>query len=123
MKITIRLFTVLQKYLPPDARGRATVAVQDGATVQQAQAAWMSELNRRLEAVTAKARKPGVEPVGSKGGPSAETGDPIVAYNVAVANKVKAGMKQHEAVLAVNREQPELRAAYVAAYNAAKGRR
>jgi len=36
MKITIRLFTVLQKYLPPDARGRATVAVQDGATVQQA---------------------------------------------------------------------------------------
>jgi len=94
-----------------------------GATVQQAQAAWVAELNRRVEAANAKARKPGVEPVGSKGGPSAETGDPIVAYNVAVANKVKAGMRQHEAVLAVNREQPELRAAYIAAYNAAKGRR
>lgn len=93
-----------------------------GATVQQAQAAWVAELNRRVEAASAKARKPGVEPVGSKGGPSAETGDPIVAYNVAVTNKVKAGMKQHDAVLAVNREQPELRAAYVAAYNAAKGR-
>lgn len=53
---------------------------------------------------------------------TAAAGDPIEEWNAAVAAKVKGGMTKANAVKAVNREQPELRGAMLAAHNAAHGR-
>lgn len=109
--------------------------LEAGATLAQAQAAWMTEQNARLaaartEAETAKAaaKKPGVEALGGGGakgagaaGAAAE-GDPVAAYEAAVAAKCAQGMTRQRAALAVAQGQPELREAYVAAYNAQRGR-
>src|SRR6185436_9518615 len=96
-----------------------------------AQQAYMAELAKEradLQAELAEAKKPaataatkpGVAPLASTGtsSPAAVTGDPIAAFEAAVEEKVKLGMKQHEAIKAVARSNEELRASYVAAHTA-----
>lgn len=94
------------------------------ATLSTAQKAWMAELKRRLDAQTtqqpAAANKPrrGVDPLPE--GPAATgegSDDPIVAWNEAVAAKMRAGMKKRQAIRAVLAEDPELHEAYLTAWN------
>lgn len=101
------------------------------ATVAQAQQAWMAEQQRRIEAANAEAakareearlakvEKPGVAPVASgKVTEQAATGDPIAEFNEAVAEEMRrTGKPRHAAHAAVCRARPELRDAYVAAWN------
>jgi signal peptide peptidase SppA len=101
------------------------------ATVEQARNAWTDELSSRLAATQAeneqlKARKPGVEPLTTekaKGAGADASGDAVAKWNDAVEAKVKLGKTRAQAVAAVARENPELREAYVAAYNADAKRR
>ena len=104
--------------------------MEANATVGQAQTAWMAEQNRRLEAskkeadeakAAAVAKRSGGEPLGSGTGkqPAAASGDPIAAFNEAVAAKQAAGVNpRQKAVVAVIHENPELHEEYVAAVNA-----
>lgn len=101
------------------------------ATVAQATSAWMAEQNARVEkankeAADAKAaaeaakNRPGVEPVRSGGTNSSTSNDSADAegqFKAAVADKVKAGMSQTAAHVAVCKENPELREAMVTAHN------
>lgn len=106
------------------------------ASLQQAQAAWMREQASRLQATQqqlaeAKAKpaptaaKPGVDPLISSaahGRMGSVDGDPIAAWNEAVAAKVTAGLAKARAISAVARGNPELHAAYLAAFNSEHGR-
>lgn len=110
------------------------------ATVASAQSAWMAEQNARLkasaEAVAAakleaeNAKKEsrvvasapeGVKPLG--GGTAKTTdatafaGDPVSAWQTELSAKIARGMSRQQAVQAINRENPELRKAFVAASN------
>lgn len=106
--------------------------LERGATAAQAQQAWMSAMQQRLAsqgeelnklkqqqaaAPAAAAGKPGVPPLAS-GAAKADVGDPIAAWNEAVAEQVKAGRSKGKAIQAVVHANPELHQAYLAAYNA-----
>ena len=110
------------------------------ATVAQATASWMSVLADRTaaaeakaaEAVTkaqeaeAKGKLPGVKPVGTAGGGASTGGaagnaaEPIAAFEDAVKEKKKTGLRYSAAVAAVVKENPALHWAYVEAVNHAK---
>jgi hypothetical protein len=112
--------------------------LEAAATLAQAQTAWMAEQNRRLEAANqqtaeakkkadeaaaqATANKSGVEPLGSGKAPAGFEGDPIVAWNEALAAKLKVVNSRARAVCQLAAEQPELHQAYIRAYNAARNR-
>jgi signal peptide peptidase SppA len=91
-----------------------------GATVAQASAAWITEQNRRIEAERAKAAKPGVEALGS--GPAKPTAavadDPIAAWNAKIEAKLAARKSRERAVIEADQENPGLREAMLAAWNA-----
>lgn len=115
-----------------------------GATTTQAAGAWISELQLRAaiaeeekakaeqakedadkqaaeakaEAEKLKAAKPGVELLGSGGGKSDDSGDPIADFQTAVAAKMAAGLNKAKATASVVREQPDLHADYIQAVNA-----
>ena len=52
-----------------------------------------------------------------KASESTELAEPIVAWNAAVDDKLKTGLKKPDAVRALAKEQPDLHAAYVQAHN------
>ncbi len=118
------------------------------ATLPQAQSAWMTEQNNRLDTATkaadatakatakaeakaadekkAAAGKPGLkvegEGTGSDGdGEATFGGDPIAEWNKRLAVKVDGGMSRAQASIRLNREVPGLREAYVEAFNAQYG--
>ncbi len=99
--------------------------LEAGATVAQAQAAWIVEQQKRLEAAEekakeaeAKAKAPGVEALGdAKAGPAGESVDPVAEWHQAIAAKEKAGLERPKAIAAVVHEQPELHQAYLDAVN------
>jgi ClpP class serine protease len=102
------------------------------ATLEQARENWMAEQSRRLklaqDAATAAAaaaitanKKPGVQTLGAGTIAVTETtGDPIAAWDEAVAAKVKTGLSKARAIAAVVHENPELHESYLAAFNAAR---
>lgn len=111
--------------------------LERGATVAQAQQAWMQEMQQRLQTQTEElnklkqqaetppraASKLGVPPLTSTGtkADAADT-DPIAAWNTAVAEQQKLGKSKAAAIQAVVRANPELHQAYIEAYNAAHRR-
>jgi ATP-dependent Clp protease protease subunit len=121
----------------PEADAAFFVAqMEAGATMEVAGKAWTAALSKQLadtkaELAKAKAAPPaapapaaGAEPlpVGSGKAPGAgigAEGDPAAEFNDKVADLVKLGKPQHVAMATVCRKYPELRAAYVAAHNAA----
>lgn len=107
-----------------------TSQLEADATAAQAQTAWMAEQNKRIEAANkaaedAKAKAQtnamGVEPLGGATGAAFE-GDPIVAWNEALAAKLKTDPNRARAVRAVARDNPDLHEAYIAAVNAQRKR-
>jgi signal peptide peptidase SppA len=70
--------------------------------------------NTELEAELAKSKQAGtglgVKSIGTKSGEGKAAGDadPNAEFNAEIAKKVAAGMTRQKAVLAINREQPEL---------------
>ena len=109
--------------------------MEASATIEAAGKAWMTELTARLaakdaELVKAKAAPPpapapaaGVDPLPAGGGKPAggdgAGGDAMAEFQEKVADLVKLGKPEHVATAAICRKYPELRAAYVAAHNAA----
>lgn len=103
------------------------------ATPEQSRSAWTAELKRqRDEALAAKAKAesekpvakaPGVEPLGNGLAPTAKTGaDPEQMWAEAVSAEVAKGKPKAQAIAAVVARDPELHAAYLAAYNAEHGK-
>jgi signal peptide peptidase SppA len=103
------------------------------ATVNQAAAAWMKlqqeeigklkQQNEELAKQQAEppAKKPGNKPIESTGKVpegNQSVGDAIAEWDEAIATHMKAGKSKAEAARQVVKENPELRAAYVEAYNA-----
>ena len=104
-------------------------------TAKAASAEWCKTLKSRADAARADAeeakksaeeakqsqdKRKGVTTIGTRSDKSSDTAgdaDATLAFNRAVTEKVAAGMKRMDAVKAVNREQPELREAMVAAAN------
>lgn len=106
--------------------------LEKGLTMADAKDAYIAEQTKAIEAANAKvaeveakaaeaiaaAQKPtGVKPVEDSKGEQAVIENPIQAYEEAVAAKTKAGQPRHRAMKAVAHEQPELREAYVEAWN------
>jgi signal peptide peptidase SppA len=108
------------------------------ATLAVATSAWMAEQNAQLtaarqEAAEAKAAataasakptetpKAGVAPLETVAGTSQaqDTADPIQAWNEAIEAKVAAGRTRMAAIAELARSQPDLRASYLEAFNAA----
>ena len=98
------------------------------ATVDQARNAWMKTQADRLAAqqkqldelktqTAAAAKRPGVEPVGGNHQSAAASGDPIAAFNEAVAEKMKAGTPKRQAVREAIVEDAGRYEAYLEAYN------
>ena len=113
--------------------GFLVAQLEAGATVAQAQVAWIAQQNKRLEAAEeqrlkaeekakeaeARAKSPGVDALGDgKAGPATESVDPVAEWHQAIATKEKAGLDRAAAVRAVVHEQPELHQAYLDAVNA-----
>jgi signal peptide peptidase SppA len=114
--------------------------LEAGATLDQAKDAWMKEQQTRLDATQQKlkdaeaqaptapgnssGKRPGVQPVRTTGNRegTASGGDAIKAWQDAIDEQVKAGKTVSQATAHVARTQPELRQAYLEAYNADHGR-
>jgi len=99
------------------------------ATIEQARDAWFTrrekQLREREEALEAKAKKPGNDPLGGHGGGKggrAGTGEARVEWDRLVAEKKQAGVAAARAVSLVNRENPGLRARMIREVNEAAGR-
>jgi len=98
-------------------------------SIEQAKDAYIGSMQAALDQERAKTEqtqaasaKPGVDALGTRGTASpasAGGGDPIAAWDAAVAEKVQAGMSKTRAVSAVAAKDPELHQAYIEAYNAA----
>lgn len=107
------------------AQLKGKVSVEDARTNwATAQSAKITELEAQSKAnASANVGVPAVtgtqtgEPKGAAGG------DPIAAFDDAVAEKVKAGMNKRAAISDVVAQNPEMHQAYVAAYNSAHGRK
>jgi signal peptide peptidase SppA len=104
------------------------------ATIEQARSAWTEELVRRNDAQTqriaalekdkdeavraAKVVKPGVAPLGVATAKAIEdAGDPIAEWHEKLEAKVKRGLTRARASSQLAREEPELRQAFVEAWN------
>lgn len=106
------------------------------ATVDNAAKAWTAELATRLvasqkETATAKAAATPAKPkegaqvltTGSNNSDAGGSTDPIVAWNEALAAKIRAmNGNRARATAALVRENPEMHTAYLAAYNSQHGR-
>ena len=89
-----------------------------GATLAQAQTAWMTEQNRRLAEAQ---RRPGVDAVGTKvpgGGPSAIDPDALSNWEALVQAEQQTGKTQAQATRACVVKHPDAHLAYLAAFNA-----
>ena len=109
--------------------------LEAGATVAQAQTAWIAEQNARLAAAqtkadeqakaaaeaAAKTKLPGVATLGEGGKPQADAGgDAVAQWNEAVPAKQATIKNRRKAMAAVVHEQPELHQAYLEAVNAGR---
>lgn len=96
------------------------------ATLDQAKDAWAEELQARvdakdkeLEAEKAKSAMPGVQALGTGTQTArAHDGDPIEAWNEAVAEEVKRGIPKARAISKIVHRDPDLHQAYLEAVNA-----
>lgn len=118
--------------------------LEENATLAQAQKAWSKALVKQtadakaeaeelkdakakadaeLEELRAAPKKPGVPPVASGNQPNEDGEDPIRAYEAALAKETeRCGGDKTRAAMALNRSQPELREAFVLAWNQKHGR-
>jgi len=115
--------------------------LEAGATLPQAQKAWMQLQKQELDAARQKlaesqqqqqtktSTKVGVPPAGgfdkrrSEGGETAQadiTGDPVADFNAAVRAEMGRGVERRQAVLNVARREPELHKQYLLASNPSK---
>ena len=118
----------LKKALPNADSAFFVECIELEATIDDAKDLWIdhlqkaqAEMKRSIETVKAQNAAIGVEALGtvSKPGKAVDSADdPIAAWNEAVNEQIAAGKKRPQAVKAVVRAQPELREAYVAAWNA-----
>lgn len=108
--------------------------LEAGATVGQAQAAWIAELSKRNQAAEAKAAEAeqkaaaaeakaklsGVDTLGNAGSKTeaSEGGDVVARWEAAVEAKMATIKDRRKAMAAVVHEDPDLHQAYVAAANA-----
>lgn len=100
------------------------------ATLPQAQATWMAEQNRRIQAASERAeqaalRQPGVDPLpaGSKPPSRQVESDALSAFDEAVVGEMdRSRVPRHVAQRKVCVAHPELREAMVAAHNSQFGR-
>jgi ATP-dependent Clp endopeptidase proteolytic subunit ClpP len=122
----------------PDAPTFAMAAFENGQSVVEAKAAYcdvvlaakaeleagltkeIAELKAAAEnAKPAAGKGIGVEPLGGATGEAGTgTGDAESEWNALVEKKIAAGMPRQKAVLAANRERPDLRLRYVDEHNA-----
>lgn len=113
--------------------------LENSATVAQAQAAWMAEQQKRIEAANAKAAeaeakaaeaaaksavKPvGVEPLGTAAKEGAKdveaSADPVAEWDSCVRAEVAKGRTRAQAISNVAKADPDLHQAYIDAYNLA----
>ncbi len=115
--------------------------MESGATLEQARSAHVRRLeadNARLRqeseaakkeaaekdvaakaAAEKQAKKPGIEPLEEKIGAETASGDPAAEWNRKIDEQVAKGRTRQQAAVIVNRENPELRQAFVEAHNAA----
>jgi signal peptide peptidase SppA len=122
----------------PKAEARFFVGcLEKEMTLAQAQTAYSAELHAQLEAKDKELAaikeegsksKTGLEAVGTRqAGKPAATSDAganaIEQFENAVAEKVSGGMKKSKAIAAVAVANPDLHQAYIAAFNAERGRR
>lgn len=133
----------LKAAFPRASDGFRLDCLEDECTMAQARERYsrhLEEENARLASEAAEAAKAresaeaeasakakeqaasdGVDPVsyaGVRGGASTGDGDPASEFEALVSAKVSAGMPRHQAHAAVCRENPALRAAWVAQHNA-----
>lgn len=89
-----------------------------GATLAQAQTAWMTEQNKRLAAAQ---QRPGVDAVGTKvpgGGSPTIDPDAIANWEALVAAEQQTGKTLAQATRACVAKHPDAHLAYLAAFNA-----
>lgn len=98
--------------------------IERKATVQDAMGAWIQQqqadnaaLAKKNADLKAQADRSGTDVIGDDAKGRGEYTDAIATWKTEVAAKVKQGMSRQEAAKAVARETPDLREAYVAAYN------
>ncbi len=98
--------------------------IEREATVEDAKGEFIRHQQDHLAIEKAKAEARGVQPLptGFSKNSSAGHGDAESQWNELVAEKVAAGMTKQKAVMAVARENPELREAYVEEHNERYGR-
>jgi ATP-dependent Clp endopeptidase proteolytic subunit ClpP len=118
-----------------------TSQLDASATLDQARAAYQTQLEKRAEEAEAKAaaeakaraeakataagKKPGVPPIpdgGNATGSQNGDADPIAAWNDLVANYAKQGLDKGKAIAKAVREHPEAHEAFLAAWNEANRR-
>lgn len=101
-----------------DAAGLYCSELQDRLKAAAEKHAELADENSKLKAeneelkAAAAAKKPGAKAVGT--GVKTETADAATAWKAAIEAKVASGMARDRAVMAVNKEQPELREAILA---------
>lgn len=90
--------------------------LEASATLATAQAAWMAEQNRRIEAAK---QRPGVEAVGTRPGENSGVDEGAIAnWESLVAAEMAAGKNRANAVKACVKNNREAHLAYLAAHNA-----
>lgn len=93
--------------------------LEKGLTLEQAAVEYGKARDAELDAERAKSRAGGVKPLPSGAGGAAETaGDPIAGFKAVVAANIAAGQSRAKAWSNAGRDHPELREAFVEAYNA-----
>lgn len=129
-------YAELKAAFPKAAAEFLTAQLDSQATIEQARAAYQTQLEASAAAATKKAEEAeakaaeaqkkldaksgGVDPIGDgKGAAAGGSGDAIERFQEAVAARIAAGVKDRaRATAMVVRDDPELHAAYLAQYNA-----
>lgn len=133
-------FQELKTALPKASAEFLCEQLEKGADVATAQAAWTAHLEQQLadkdqklaeaqtkanentiKSAAAPLKLPGVtlpKQEGKDGNAAAHSEDLVQQYNDAIGEKMKAGMSRLDAVVSVNKQQPELHQAYLLHCNA-----
>ncbi|MFQ5493772.1 MAG: head maturation protease, ClpP-related [Phycisphaerae bacterium] len=120
----------LKSALPDSDAAFREECIEGGLTLAAAKDRWMDRLRSQVaehgkkmaELQAAGARSRGVDPLPTRSTADVATGSAAARWDEAVGEKVRAGLSRHEAIKRVGRENPDLRAEYVAEYNATHGR-
>ena len=101
----------LKSEIPDSTATFRESCLERGLSLDEAKDGWMNHLRAKIRRRDQTlARRPAPQPQIQE--------DPIAVVNTLVAEKVPAGMPRHKATLSVFKDNPDLRAAYVAATNA-----